>query len=38
MKYAVEISSGAILYAPIFIKIGSTVQKHGDGISLPLLN
>jgi hypothetical protein len=48
MKYAVDISSGAIIYVPILIKIGSAIQKlkgggayidtqHGDGISLPLL-
>jgi hypothetical protein len=37
MKYAVEISSDAIIYAPIFIKISPAIQKHGDGISLSLL-
>jgi hypothetical protein len=27
MKYAVEISSGAMIYIPSFIKIGSGIQK-----------
>jgi hypothetical protein len=27
MKYAVEMGSGAIMYIPSFIKIGSGVQK-----------
>jgi hypothetical protein len=32
MKYAVEMGSGAIIYIPSFIKIGSAVQnlKPGD--------
>jgi hypothetical protein len=42
MKYAVEMSSGAMIYIPSFIKIGSAIQKligrihrqHGDCISL----
>jgi hypothetical protein len=45
MKYAVEMSSGAMIYVPSFIKIGSTIQKlkwrgritdtqHGDHVSL----
>jgi hypothetical protein len=42
MKYAVEMGSGAIIYVPSFIKIGSGIQKliwgihrqHGDLISL----
>jgi hypothetical protein len=44
MKYAVEMGSGAIIYIPSFIKIGSGIQKlmggskthrqHGDRISL----
>jgi hypothetical protein len=27
MKYAVEMGSGAMIYIPSFIKIGSDVQK-----------
>jgi Uri superfamily endonuclease len=27
MKYAVEMSSGAMIYIPNFIKIGSAIQK-----------
>jgi hypothetical protein len=42
MKYAVEMGSGAKIYIPSFIKIGSGIQKlirvthgqHGDLISL----
>jgi hypothetical protein len=46
MKYAVEMGSGAMIYIPSFIKIGSGIQKlmgrgdsqthrqHGDCISL----
>jgi hypothetical protein len=43
MKYSVEIGSGAIIYIPSFIKIGSGIQhvraggiyrQHGDGMSL----
>jgi hypothetical protein len=45
MKYAVEIGSGAMIYIPSFIKIGSGIQKligrdsqtprkHEDRISL----
>jgi hypothetical protein len=45
MKYAVEMGSGAVIYIPRFIKIGSGIQKligedtqthreHGDLISL----
>jgi hypothetical protein len=45
MKYAVEMSSGAMIYIPNLIKIGSATQKligrdthtrrqHGDRISL----
>jgi hypothetical protein len=43
MKYAVEMGSGAMIYIPCFIKMGSAVQKliggytdtqHGDRISL----
>jgi hypothetical protein len=37
MKYADEISSGAMIHVPSLIKIGSAIQKHGDGISVPLL-
>jgi hypothetical protein len=47
MKYAVEMSSGALIYIPSFIHIGSGIQKlmegktqthrqHGDLISLLL--
>jgi hypothetical protein len=45
MKYAVEMSSGVMIYIPSFIKIGSVIQnlmwgdtqkyrQHGDHISL----
>jgi hypothetical protein len=42
MKYAVEIGSGAMIYIPSFMKIGSGIQKligrihrqRGDHISL----
>jgi hypothetical protein len=42
MKYAAEIGSGAMIYIPSFIKIGSGIQKliwekhrqHGNRISL----
>jgi hypothetical protein len=27
MKYAVEMGSGAMIYIPSFIKIGSAIQK-----------
>jgi hypothetical protein len=27
MKYAVEMGSGAVIYIPYFIKIGSGIQK-----------
>jgi hypothetical protein len=27
MKYAVEMDSGAMIYIPYFIKIGSAIQK-----------
>jgi hypothetical protein len=46
MKYAVEMGSGAMIYIPSFIKIGSGIQKltgrgdtqrHGDRISLTYL-
>jgi hypothetical protein len=32
MKYAVEVGSGAMLYIPSFIKIGSGIQKLIEGI------
>jgi hypothetical protein len=32
MKYAVEIGSGAVIYIPSFIKIGSCIQKLIRGI------
>jgi hypothetical protein len=31
MKYAVEMGSGAVIYVPSFIKIGSGVQKLMGG-------
>jgi hypothetical protein len=48
MNYAVEMDSGAMIYIPSFIKIGSGIRKlirrdskthrpHGDLISLLLL-
>jgi hypothetical protein len=45
MKYAVKMGSGAMIYIPSFIKIGSGIKKlieggtdrqHGDFISLLL--
>jgi hypothetical protein len=48
MKYVIEMSSGAIIYVPSFMKIGSGIQKliggihrhrqHGDHISLIYVN
>jgi hypothetical protein len=34
MKYAVDIGSGAVIYVPSFIRIGSIIQKliGGGGI------
>jgi hypothetical protein len=32
MKYAIEISSCAMIYIPSFIKIGSDIQKLIKGI------
>jgi hypothetical protein len=32
MKYAVEMGSGAMIYIPSFIKIGSGIQKLRGGI------
>jgi hypothetical protein len=32
MKYAVEMGSGAMIYAPIFVKTGSGIQKSIRGI------
>jgi hypothetical protein len=32
MKYAVEMGSGAIIYIPSFIKIGSGIEKYIRGI------
>jgi hypothetical protein len=42
MKYAVDMGSGAMIYTPSYIQIGSGIQKliggihrqHGDRISL----
>jgi hypothetical protein len=47
MKYAVDMGSGAMIYVPLFTKIGSGIRKligedsqthrqHGDPISLVL--
>jgi hypothetical protein len=47
MKYTVEMGSGAMIYIPSFIKIGSGIQKliggfkyteHGDSTSLLLFS
>jgi hypothetical protein len=32
MKYAIEMSSGAMTYIPSFIKIGSGILKLMEGI------
>jgi hypothetical protein len=32
MKYATEMGSGAVIYIPSFIKIGSGIQKLMGGI------
>jgi hypothetical protein len=32
MKYAVEMGSGAIIYTPSFMKIGSGIQRLMGGI------
>jgi hypothetical protein len=32
MKYAVEMGSGAVIYIPSFIEIGSGIQKLIGGI------
>jgi hypothetical protein len=32
MKYAAEKGSGAMIYIPSFIKIGSAIQKFTGGI------
>jgi hypothetical protein len=29
-NYAVEMGSGAVIYVPIFIKIGSGIHTHTD--------
>jgi hypothetical protein len=34
MKYAVKMGSGAIIYTPSFIKIGSGIQKLTRGIHI----
>jgi hypothetical protein len=31
MKYAVEMASGAVIYIPSFMKIGSIIQKLKGG-------
>jgi hypothetical protein len=33
MKYAVEMGSGAMIYIPSFIKIGSRIQKLIAGVT-----
>jgi hypothetical protein len=42
MKYAVEMGSGAMIYIPSFIKIGSGIQtligginRHTDSMEIP---
>jgi hypothetical protein len=35
MKYAVEMGSGAMIYIPSFLKIGSPIQKLIGGIHRP---
>jgi hypothetical protein len=37
MNYAVEIGSGAMIYVPRFVEIGSTIQKLMAGIHISLL-
>jgi hypothetical protein len=32
MKYAVEMGSGAVIYIPSFIKIGSVIERLIGGI------
>jgi hypothetical protein len=32
MKYAMEVSSGAMMYVPSFMKIGSGIQKLIGGM------
>jgi hypothetical protein len=34
MKYAVRMTSGGMIYIPVFIKIGSGVQKLLGGINI----
>jgi hypothetical protein len=34
MKYAVEMGSGAVIYLPSFIKIGSGIQKLIDNMAI----
>jgi hypothetical protein len=34
MKYTVEVGIGALMYVPIFIKIGSAIQKLIGGIHI----
>jgi hypothetical protein len=31
MKYAVEMGSGAMIYIPSFVKIGTGIQKYMGG-------
>jgi hypothetical protein len=37
MKYAVEMGSGAMMYIPSFMKIGSGIQKLMGGIHSTLI-
>jgi hypothetical protein len=34
MKYAIEMGSGAMIYIPSFIKIGSGIKKSLRGINV----
>jgi hypothetical protein len=34
MKYTVEMGSGAVIYMPSFIKIGSGIQKLTGGVCI----
>jgi hypothetical protein len=33
MKYAVEMGSGVMIYIPVFIKTGSSIQKVTGGFT-----
>jgi hypothetical protein len=32
MKYAIEIDSGAVIYIPSFLNIGSGIHRHTDSM------